>query len=70
MEHSSQADTSTIGPLGDVGTRALEMFDSLVAQGKLFYELTKGEVIEDNGFKVSCRLNSKRCGVPRYLSFA
>jgi hypothetical protein len=34
-------------------TKALEMFDKLVGQGRLFYEPTEGELMEHDGFKVS-----------------
>lgn len=61
MTDSNQPDTSVIGPLGDLETRALRMFDSLVDQGRLFYEPTEGEIIEENGFKVSCWLIRKPC---------
>lgn len=32
--------------------KALDMFDSLLVRGRLFYEPTTGEVVEDQGFKV------------------
>lgn len=53
MTDSNEPEMSTIGGLGDLETKALRMFDSLVDQGRLFYEPTKGEIVEDRGFKVS-----------------
>lgn len=64
MTDSNEPDISTIGPLGDLETKALRLFDSLVDQGRLFYEPTKGEIIEDGGFKVSCWLIRKPSWIP------
>lgn len=37
----------------DLEFRALTKFDALVAQGRLFFEETEREVVEDRGFKAS-----------------
>lgn len=37
----------------DLEFQALTKFDALVAQGRLFFEETEGEILEDQGFKAS-----------------
>lgn len=37
----------------DLEFQALTKFDALVAQGRLFFEETESEIVEDQGFKVS-----------------
>lgn len=37
----------------DLELQALTKFDALLSQGRLFFEETECEIIEDRGFKVS-----------------
>lgn len=49
----SQLEMSSIKLPEDLEFQALTKFDALVSQGRLFFEETEGQVVEDQGFKVS-----------------
>lgn len=51
----------------DLEPLALSKFDTLVGQGRLFFEKTEGELIEDNGFKVNGN-DSLHLGIPSSLT--
>ncbi|KAK8048312.1 hypothetical protein PG994_010042 [Apiospora phragmitis] len=57
-------------PRQDIGPRALDMFDNLLVQGRLFYEPTTGEVVEDQGFKVVGIFVNSSLRVREHLSTA
>lgn len=49
----SQLKMSSIKLPEDLEFQALTKFDALVSQGRLFFEETEGQIVEDQGFKVS-----------------
>lgn len=55
---------SLLQSTSDLELQALTKFDALVARGRLLFEEAEGELIEDNGFKVSGTLGVFRILTP------